>query len=141
MSFLVDTNVISEIRKGARCDAAVASWWATVNEDDLWLSALVLGEIRKWVEIARRRDPQKAAALDAWLGEVTAGFGDRILPVDMAVADEWGRIMAIRPTPVTDALLAATARTHGLVLVTRNEADVAGLGVDVLNPFTQKPAR
>ncbi|MGF1658123.1 MAG: type II toxin-antitoxin system VapC family toxin [Rubrimonas sp.] len=141
MSFLVDTNVISEIRKGARCDAAVASWWATVNENDLWLSALVLGEIRKWVEIARRRDPQKAAALDAWLGEVTAGFGDRILPVDMAVADEWGRIMAIRPTPVTDALLAATARTHGLVLVTRNEADVAGLGVDVLNPFTQKPAR
>lgn len=141
MSFLIDTNVISEIRKGARCDAAVAAWWASVSEDDLWLSALVLGEIRKGVEIARRRDPQKAASLEAWLGEVTAGFSDRILPVDMSVADEWGRIMAIRPTPVTDALLAATVRTHGLVLVTRNEADVAGLGVDVLNPFTQMPAR
>ncbi|WCR09704.1 type II toxin-antitoxin system VapC family toxin [Paracoccus stylophorae] len=135
MSFLIDTNVISEIRKGNRCDPGVAAWWAEVAEDDLWLSALVLGEIRKGVELARRRDPQKAAALEAWLGEVVAGFADRVLPVDAAVAEEWGRMNAIRPVPVIDALLAATAKANGLTLVTRNEADVAGIGVEVLNPF------
>ena len=135
MSFLIDTNIVSELRKGARCDPGVATWWAGVAEEDLWLSALVLGEIRKGVELARRRDPRKAAALEAWLGEVVAGFGDRVLPVDTAAAEEWGRMNAIRPAPVIDALLAATARANGLTLVTRNTADVAGLGADVLNPF------
>ncbi len=135
MSFLIDTNVISEVRKGDRGDPAVAAWWAGVDEDDLWLSALVLGEIRKGVELARRRDPQKAGILEAWLNDVVTGFGDRVLPVDAAVADEWGRMNAIRPVPVIDALLAATAKSNGLTLVTRNGSDVAGLGVDVLNPF------
>ena len=135
MSFLIDTNIISEVRKGDRCDAAVAAWWAGVAEDDLWLSALVLGEIRKGVELARRRDPQKAAVLETWLSDVLSGFGDRILPVDASVAEEWGRMNAIRPVPVIDALLAATAQANDLTLATRNEADVAGLGVEVLNPF------
>ena len=135
MSFLIDTNIISEVRKGDRCDPAVASWWASVAEDDLWLSALVLGEIRKGVELARRRDPQKAAALEAWLAAVVSGFGDRVLPVDIAVAEEWGRMNASRPVPVIDALLAATAKANGLTFVTRNGADVAGLGIEVLNPF------
>lgn len=135
MSFLIDTNIISEVRKGDRCDRAVAAWWAGLAEDDLWLSALVLGEIRKGVELARRRDPAKADALEAWLGDVIAGFADRVLPVDTAVAEEWGRMNAIRPAPVIDALLAATAKANGLTLVTRNTADVAGLDVDVLNPF------
>lgn len=135
MSFLIDTNIISEVRKGDRCDAAVAAWWSGVAEDDLWLSALVLGEIRKGVELARRRDPQKAAVLETWLSDVVSGFGDRVLPVDASVAEEWGRMNAIRPVPVIDALLAATARANDLTLVTRNEADVAGLGIEVLNPF------
>ncbi len=135
MSFLIDTNIISEVRKGDRCDRNVAAWWAEVAEEDLWLSALVLGEIRKGVELARRRDPQKAAALETWLNAVVAGFGDRVLPVDAAVAEEWGRMNAIRPVPVIDALLAATAKANGLTLVTRNGAGVAGLGVEVLNPF------
>ena len=135
MSFLIDTNIISEVRKGDRCDPAVAAWWSGVAEDDLWLSALVLGEIRKGVEMARRRDPTKAAALEAWLGDVIESFGDRVLPVDTAVAEEWGRMNAVRPVPVIDALLAATAKANGLTLVTRNGADVAGLDVDVLNPF------
>lgn len=135
MSFLIDTNIISEIRKGARCNPGVARWWADVAEGDLWLSTLILGEVRKGIELARRRDPDKASALEAWLGEVVAGFGDRLLPVDASVADEWGRMSAIRPVPVIDALLAATAKANGLTLVTRNGADVAGLGVEVLNPF------
>lgn len=135
MSFLIDTNIISEVRKGDRCDATVAAWWAGVAEDDLWLSALVVGEIRKGVELARRRDPRKAEVLEAWLSDVLSGFGDRVLPVDATVAEEWGRMNAIRPVPVIDALLAATAKANDLTLVTRNEADVAGLGVEVLNPF------
>lgn len=135
MSFLIDTNIVTEIRKGSRCDPAVAAWWAGVAEDDLRVSVLVLGEIRKGVELARQRDPQKARALETWLNDLVSDFGDRILPVDAAVAGEWGRMAAVRPVPAIDALMAATARTNGLTLVTRNTADVAGLDVEVLNPF------
>ncbi len=135
MTFLIDTNIISEVRKGDRCDPAVAAWWNGVAEDDLWLSPLVLGEIRKGVELARRRDPQRAEALEGWLADVMSGFGNRILPVDADVAEQWGRMNAVRPVPVVDGLLAATAKANGLTLVTRNVADVAGLDVGALNPF------
>lgn len=135
MSFLIDTNVISEVRKGPRCDARVAAWYASVDDAYLYLSVLVLGEIRKGVEQARARDPQKAEALEIWLANVADAFGDRVLPIDRAVTMEWGRMSAARPVPVIDALLAATARIHGLTLVTRNDGDVAGLGASVLNPF------
>ena len=135
MTFLIDTNIISEVRKGDRCDPAVAAWWSGVAEDDLWLSPLVLGEIRKGVELARRRAPQRAEMLEAWLADVMSGFGNRVLPVDTVVAEQWGRMNAIRPVPVVDGLLSATAKANGLTLVTRNVADVAGLDVDTLNPF------
>ena len=135
MTFLIDTNIISEVRKGDCCDTTVAAWWSGVAEDDLWLSPLVLGEIRKGVELARRRDPQRAEALEAWLADVMSAFGNRVLPVDAAVAEQWGRMNAIRSVPVVDGLLAATAKANGLTLVTRNVADVAGLDVDTLNPF------
>ena len=88
------------------------------------------------VVFARRHDPQKAKVLEAWLEEVIYGFGDRILDVDAQVADEWGRMNAIRPLPVIDALIAATARANSLTFVTRNVSDVQGVGVDLLNPFT-----
>ena len=136
MSYLIDTNIISELRKGDRCDPAVAAWWAKVDENELWTSALVLGEIRRGIELARRHDPQKAKVLESWLEEVIYGFGDRILDLDAQVADEWGRMNAIRPLPVIDALIAATARANSLTFVTRNVSDVQGVGVDLLNPFT-----
>lgn len=135
MNYLIDTNIISEVRKGDRCDRRVAAWYASIADEDLFLSTLVLGEIRKGVELARMRDPDKAAALERWLGQVEAAFGGRILGVDNAVADRWGRISAIKPAPVVDGLLAATAMTNGLTLVTRNDRDVAGLGAAILNPF------
>jgi toxin FitB len=135
VSYLIDTNIISEIRKDTRCDRRVAAWYTAVAEDDLHLSVLVVGEIRKGVELVRRRDPAKAQALERWLGEIDAAFGDRILPIDRAVTDEWGRIGALRPVPVVDGLLAATAKVHRMTLVTRNDSDVAGLGAEVLNPF------
>ncbi len=135
MSYLIDTNVISELPKGDRCDPAVAAWWAKVSEDELWISALVLGEIRRGIELARRRDPQKAKALETWLEEVFAGFGDRVLQVDERGADEWGRMNAIRPLPVIGALLAATARANNLNFVIRNRSDAQDVGVNIFNPF------
>lgn len=135
MSFLIDTNIISEIRKGDRCDANVAAWYASIDDADLYLSVLVVGEIRKGVELARPRDPEKAEALEAWLADVDEAFGERILPIDRTIADEWGRMSGQRPIPTIDGLLAATAKSHRMTLVTRNDADVAGLSAKVLNPF------
>ena len=135
MSYLIDTNVISELRKGAGGDPHVSAWYASIADEDIFLSTLVLGEIRKCIELARPRDAGKAAALERWLKEVEAAFDGRVLGIDNAVSDQWGRMCAIRPVPVIDALLAATAFTHGLTLVTRNDRDVAGLGATVLNPF------
>ena len=135
MSYLIDTNLISEVRKGDRCDAKVSEWYASIADEDLFLSTLVLGEIRKGVELARPRDAGKATALERWLRDVKAAFGGRVLGIDNAVSDQWGRMSAIRTVPVIDGLLAATAVTNGLTLVTRNDRDIAGLGATVLNPF------
>lgn len=139
MNYLIDTNIISEVRKGARCDRNVAAWYASLDDADIYLSVLVLGEIRKGIERARPNDPARARALETWLSAVQQSFGDRVLPVDRLVADEWGRMSALRPAPTIDALLAATARVHRITLATRNVSDVAGLGADVLNPFARAP--
>jgi predicted nucleic acid-binding protein len=135
VSFLLDTNIISEVRKGPRCDPRVAAWYASVDDDDLYLSVLVLGEIRKGIEQARPRVPAKARALEAWLAEVEHAFAERTFSIDRRTSDEWGRMSAQRSIPVIDGLLAATAKVHRVTLVTRNEPDVAGLGASVLNPF------
>ncbi len=113
----------------------MAAWWSAVEEGDLFLSVLTLGEIRRGIEAARPRAPVKAGALDAWLAQVVEAFGQRILGIDAAVAEAWGRMSSIRPVPVVDALLAATALANGLVLVTCDTADVQALGALVLNPF------
>ena len=141
MSYLIDTNIISEVRKGKRCDKHVAAWYASIADAELFLSTLVLGEIRKGVEFARTRDPGKAAALERWLGQVEAAFDGRVLGIDNAVSDQWGRMNAIRSIPVIDGLLAATAVTNGLTLVTRNDRDIAGVGAVVLNPFRSGETR
>jgi toxin FitB len=134
-SFLIDTTVLSEVRKGRRCDANVAAWFASVDDGSAYVSVLVLGEIRRGIEILLRRNAAQALALQHWLNRVNADFSDRLLPVDRAVCDEWGRLSAIRTVPTVDGLLAATARVYGMTLVTRNIADVVGLGALVLNPF------
>ena len=134
--FLLDTNVISEVRKGRRSDSNVSNWYTGVGESQLYISSLTIGEIRKGIELARRRrDVDQAEALEAWLHTVVNGYSGRVLTVDAQVADTWGQMSAIRPIPVVDALLAATAQVHDLILVTRNVSDVEGLGVKVLNPF------
>jgi predicted nucleic acid-binding protein len=135
VSYLIDTNIISEVRKGERCDPHVSAWYASIADEQLFLSTLVLGEIRKGVELVRLRDADKAAALERWLRQIEAAFDGRVLGIDNAVSDQWGRMSAIRSIPVIDGLLAATAATNGLTLVTRNDRDIAGLGAMVLNPF------
>lgn len=134
MTWLLDTNVVSELRKGRGCHHAVAAWFAATPADRLFLSALTLGEVRKGVEALRPRDPERAVNLEIWLVELGRMFSERVLPVTAAVADAWGSMATLRSRPVVDTLLAATARVHGLVLVTRDR-DVQGLGVRVLNPF------
>lgn len=135
MNYLLDTNVISELRKGQRCNVNVAAWFATVPDQALYLSVLVIGEIRRGIERIRLRDVQAATTLEAWLTQVVMQHDDRIIPVTQGVAEEWGRLNATRPLPTVDSLLAATAKVHGLTLVTRNVTDIAGTGVAYLNPF------
>ena len=135
MSFLIDTNVISELRKAKRCDRNVAAWFANIAESEIFLSVLTIGELRRGIDNIQRRDRKSAAALNRWLRGVTNSFQERILPVTRAVAEEWGRMSVPAPLPVVDGLLAATAKTNGLLLVTRNTKDIARTGVDYLNPF------
>lgn len=135
MSYLIDTNVISEVRKGAKCDPNVAAWWSSVDDAEIYLSVLVLGEIRKGIERTRPRDPSQAEALERWLAAVSASFAERILPIDQPVGDEWGRMSARRPVSTIDALLAATAKAHRMTLATRNVSDIADLGAECINPF------
>lgn len=135
MSYLLDTNVISELRKGSRCDSSVAQWFETVPREDIFLSALTLGEIRKGIENVRRRDAHSARALEAWLRELLETHKERILPVDLSIAEEWGRLNVPDPLPVIDGLLAATAKIYRLTLATRNLKDVERSGVACMNPF------
>jgi predicted nucleic acid-binding protein len=136
VSYLVDTNVISEVRKGSRCDPAVAAWWAKVPATEIFLSVLTIGEIRKGIENLRRRDVRSAIALENWLSRVIRGQDNRIIDVDLDVVEEWGRMSVPNPLPAIDSLIAATAKVHGLTLVTRNVPDMARTGVDALNPWT-----
>ena len=134
MSWLLDTNVISELRKGSRGDPGVARW-AAGRQDDAWLSVLTIGELRRGIERKRRKDEVTARHLEIWLQGLLGSFESRILPIDDRVAEVWGRLNVPDPRPVVDTLLAATAIVHGLTLVTRNVSDVAGTGAKVLNPF------
>jgi predicted nucleic acid-binding protein len=138
VNYLLDTNIISEVRKGAKCDPSVAAWYDSIDDGDVFLSVLVLGEIRKGVERARPSDPVQARALEKWLTTVAASFAERILPIDQAVADEWGRMGAKRSVSTVDGLLAATAKVHAMTLATRNVSDVADLGAHFINPFERR---
>ena len=134
MTWLVDTNVLSELRKGDRANPGVRAWFDAADDHDLYTSVLVLGEIRRGLESIRRRDTPSALALEHWLARLTADFGARILPVDVDVADRWGALNVPNPIPTVDGLLAATALVHDLVLVTRNVRDVIRTRVEVLDP-------
>ncbi|MFB9908442.1 type II toxin-antitoxin system VapC family toxin [Allokutzneria oryzae] len=134
MSFLLDTNVVSEVRKKTP-NPGVAAWFASVPAHELFLSVLVVGEIRQGIDRLARRDPRQAEVFERWLGQLVHTYADRIVPVTVEVAGTWGRLNVPDPVPVIDGLLAATALSHGWTLVTRNTADVVATGVRLLNPF------
>lgn len=137
MTYLLDTNILSETRK-RRPSAGVSSWIAATPPGRMHVSVLTLGEIEQGIaRIRNRGDRSQAAALERWLGDIATGFGDRVLPVTFPVAAAWGRQQAAQPLPVIDGLIAATARVHGMTVVTRNVKDFELAGVQVLNPFAE----
>jgi toxin FitB len=139
VAFLLDTNVVSELRR-RRPNTHLVAWHRRQAEADVFLSTLVVGEIRQGIERVRSRDPGQAEALDRWLTGLVSGYRERILPVTADVAQEWGRLNALpQPPPVVDGLMAATATVHGLTFVTRNVRDVARTGVAVVDPFRPAP--
>lgn len=135
MSYLLDTNVLSELRRKTP-DTAVQEWFARRPASTLYLSVLTFGELRKGIEGVT--DAKRRMALTDWLEtDLPAFFSGRILPVDAQVADRWGRLLpaAGRPRPAIASLLAASAAQHGLSMVTRNSREFADLGLDVINPW------
>lgn len=135
VGYLLDTNVVSELRKGERADANVRTWFKDHEADELWLSALVVGEFRRGVELLRRRDRDAGELLADWLATITSDFSDRILPVTTEMCERWALLDVPDPLPIIDGLLAATALELNLVLVTRNVSDIERTGVAIVDPF------
>jgi predicted nucleic acid-binding protein len=134
--YLLDTNVISELRKN-KPHGGVLAWIDTIADQEIFLSALTLGELQAGVELTRRQDPAKAAQIEAWLDQVAGSY--QILPMDGRLFREWARLMDGRPDQLLeDAMLAATARVHRLTVVTRNTRDFKLFDVPVFDPFRGK---
>lgn len=133
--YLLDTNVISELRR-PRPHGAVVAWLEGVADHDLHLSAVTLGELQAGVEITREQDPEKAAQIESWIDQVAQSWN--VLPLDGRACRVWAKLMHRRSDELlADALIAATAVSHHLVVVTRNVRDFAGLGVETLNPYEE----
>ena len=130
--YLVDTNVISEARRGA---PQALAWLRAVDPDSVHLSTLTLGEIMRGIALKQKSDPKAAGHLAEWLRRIRHDHAERILPVTDQISVEWGRIAAIRPRGDIDGLIAATAIVHDLILVTRNVADFEDTGASVVNPW------
>lgn len=136
--YLIDTNVISEARKGANANPGIRAFFNTIKRERtaVFLSAVTVGELRRGVELIRHRgDERQARALERWLHRVLDGYKEYVLPLDEDAAQIWGKLRAPHPQHVLDKQIAATALLHGLAVVTRNEQDFASTGVPVFNPF------
>lgn len=131
--YLLDTNVVSELRK-PKPHGGVVAWLVSIDDTHLHLSALTLGEIQAGIELTREQDAVKAGEIESWLEQVAEAYN--VLPMDASAFRAWARLMHRKSdTLYEDAMIAATAKVHGLTVVTRNVADFKALGVDVLNPF------
>ena len=138
LMFLVDTNVISEARKGERADAGVLAFWAEAAREQtpIFLASVTIGEIRRGVELIRYRGyHHQASLLDTWLSQVLSDYGDRVLSLDCDAAQVWGGLRVPSPHHAIDKQIAAIALLHDLTVVTRNTGDFVTTGVSLLNPF------
>ncbi|MEX2366721.1 MAG: type II toxin-antitoxin system VapC family toxin [Pseudohongiellaceae bacterium] len=134
--YLLDTVVLSEIRKRQR-DPAVVQWVTNQRDADLFLSAVTIGEIERGIVLQKNRNSPFSDELSHWLDRILSLYSDRVLPVDIATARRWGRLSAEIGNDSPDLLIAATAMIHGLTVVTRNTRHFEPTGVAVLNPFSQ----
>jgi toxin FitB len=138
LTYLLDTNVVSELRKPC-ANQAVRSWFAGVDSSELYLSVLVVGEVRQGIDrLIRRGDRTQAQIYERWLATLEREFADRLLPVSVSVAERWGSLNAVRILPTVDGLLAATAIEHDLTFVTRDVDAVAESGVRALDPWASR---
>lgn len=135
MGYLIDSNVLSELRKPKRAEH-VASWFRRVPASDMFTSVLVMAELRRGSQLLRRRDPASAERLEVWISDLWRAFEERVLLITPDIANRWADLMVPDPIAVIDGLLAATALVHDLTLVTRNTKDVARTGVKVFDPFS-----
>jgi toxin FitB len=135
MPFLLDTNILSELRRGRLANPSVQAWYSKVDNSDLFISVLVIGEIRRGIELKRPANPAFAVKLERWLKWIQEDFQNNILPVTQEIAEVWGTLSPTRPLAEPDGLIAATALHHNLILVTRNVRDVRRSGVTILNPW------
>lgn len=135
-SFLLDTNVISELRKGPRAHRRVAGWDLATASAARFTSVIAIGELRKGAHAVARTDDQKGAAISRWIDRVLASFEDRILPVGISEIEIWAKLMVPRTRPPLDTLIAATALANGLTLVTRNIRDFDGMSVALVDPWS-----
>lgn len=132
--YLLDTNVVSELRK-RKPHGAVLAWFTALREDQIYLSAVTLGELQSGIELTRQQDPDKAREIEEWVDELAASC--QVLTMDAACFREWGRIMHRKSDDlIEDGMIAATARVHGLVIATRNIEDFRNLKVELFNPFS-----
>lgn len=135
--YLLDTNVVSELRK-MKPHGGVIAWLHELREDQIFLSAVTMGELQAGVERTRRQDPEKAEEIESWVDQVAESF--QVLPMETKCFREWGRLIHEKPDRlIEDAMIAATARVHNLIVATRNERDFERLNVPVFNPFEPTP--
>jgi toxin FitB len=134
VSLLLDTNVVSELRR-RRPDPFVVSWFEQTREEDVHLSVLTVGDLRHGIEDLRPTDSNRALALDGWLAGLVSSYAERVVPVTAEIAERWGALNVPQRLPIIDGLLAATALVHDWTLVTRNTKDVERTGVRTVNPF------
>lgn len=134
MNYLLDTNALSELRK-RKPDPRVTDWFDVTPAAELYLSCLTVGEIQRGIERLQRKDEVRAKAIERWLSGLRLLYRDRIVPVDIEIAERWGRISAAATLPAIDGLLAATALARDWAIVTRNTTDFAPSGARMLNPW------
>ncbi len=136
MAWLLDTNVVSEVRKAGKCDQHVAEWMRREERSQQYLSVISMMELKLGIQLAQRKNPQFAAVLDAWYeSRLKAAFAGRVLPINLEIGEICARLHATRPRSFRDAFIGATALIHGLKVVTRNTADFEEMGLDIVNPW------